>query len=178
MSTDPGHGPGTPAGDSRHRSTALVLAAAVAWGLLVVLAAMTVPVVTVQPPAVTATATASANAAVSAPASTSDEFVYRPSPRVTVLAHDGPAAVALAAVPAAVSLLVAGLLGMAAGGRRPGPALAAAWVLSGAVVAAGVVGFVTILVGIVAVPSGVLLLVACAQTRQAARPLPPVPVPA
>jgi hypothetical protein len=94
------------------------------------------------------------------------------SPRVSVLRHDGLAGVAIASVPAAASLLVAGLLWVGSRGRRTVLVPIAAWTLSIALVVAGVVGFVTFLVGIVAVPSGVLLVIACSQTLRGPRTAP------
>jgi hypothetical protein len=80
--------------------------------------------------------------------------------------------VAVASVPATISLLVAGLLLVGSRGRRRVLVSIAAWALSTALVVAGIVGFVTILVGIVAVPSGVLLVIACSQAQWGPRTIP------
>lgn len=182
MSTGFDHAHVDPPGGPRRGSTTRVLvAAAIAWGFLIIFAAMTVPVVTVQGAPVTATATAppspspGASATPVTPVTPDDsgnsQKLYE-SPRVTVLRHDGLAGVAVASIPAAISLLVAGLLWLASRSRRTVLLPIAAWALSTALVVAGIVGFVTILVGIVAVPSGVLLVIACSQARSGRRALP------
>ena len=180
MSTGFDHDHVDPPGAPRRESTTMVLvAAAIAWGFLVILAAMTVPVVTVQAPPVTATATAPSSSPPSPGASVTPndtgngQKLYE-SPRVTVLSHDGLAGVAVASVPATISLLVAGLLWVGLRGRRTVLVPIAAWALSTALVVAGIVGFVTILVGIVAVPSGVLLVIACSQAQWGPRTIPAV----
>ena len=163
-----------PPGAPRRESTTMVLvAAAIAWGFLVILAAMTVPVITVQAPPVTATATAppSPGASVTPNDTGNGQKVYE-SPRVTVLSHDGLAGVAVASVPGTISLLVAGLLWARPRRRRTVFVPIAAWALSTALVVAGIVGFLTILVGIVAVPSGVLLVIACSQAQRGPRTIP------
>ena len=166
-----------PPGGPRRESTAMVLAAAaIAWGFLIILAAMTVPVVTVQAPPVTATTTApplpGASATPVTPNDTGSGQKLTESPRVTVLSHDGLAGVAVASVPATISLLVAGLFWIRSRGRRTVLVPMAAWALSAALVVAGIVGFVTILVGIVAVPAGVLLVIACSQAQSGPRTRP------
>ena len=165
-----------PGGSRRGSTTTVLVAAAIAWGLLVIGAAMTVPVVTVQAPPATATATAPASPGASespgTPSDTGNGQDLSESPRVTVLSHDGLAGVALASVPAAISLLVAPLLVVGSRGRRTASVSPAAWALSITLVVAGIVGFVTILVGIVAVPSGVLLVIACARERSGPRTVP------
>jgi hypothetical protein len=175
MSTGFDHDHVDPPRAPRRESTTMVLvAAAIAWGFLVILAAMTVPVVTVQAPPVTATATAPpppSGASVTPNDTGNGQKLYE-SPRVTVLSHDGLAGVAVASVPATISLLVAGLLWVGSRGRRTVLVPIAAWALSTALVVAGIVGFVTILVGIVAVPSGVLLVIACSQAQWGPRTIP------
>jgi hypothetical protein len=156
----------------------VLVAAAIAWGFLIILAAMTVPVVTLQAPPVTATATAppGASATPVTPNDTGNGQQLYESPRVTVLSHDGLAGVAVASVPATISLFVAGLLWVRSRGRRTVLVSMAAWALSTALVVAGIVGFVTILVGIVAVPSGVLLVIACSQARSGPQTVPAMSV--
>jgi hypothetical protein len=177
MSTGFDHAHVDPPGGPRRESTIRVLVvAAIAWGFLILLAAMTVPIVTLQAPPVTATATASPSPSPSVTPVTPDDTgngqkLYE-SPRVTVLSHDGLAGVAVASVPATISLLVAGLLWAGSRGRRTVLVPMAAWGLSTALVVAGIVGFVTFLVGIVAVPSGVLLVIACAQAQAGRRTIP------
>lgn len=171
---------GGPPGGPRRRSPALVLAAAaIAWGVLVMVAATTVPVVTLQDAPATATATAPSSTSSSGESVTPDDTgnhqTFHASPRVTVLRHDGPAGVAIASVPAVVALLVAGLLWVASRRQRTVLVPVAAWALSVVLVLAGIVGFVTILVGAVAVPSGVLLVLACSSARSERLTSPAVP---
>ena len=70
----------------------------------------------------------------------------------------------IVAIPLITCLLVGGLLVLH---QRSGWATAWMWsiTLSGLLVLAGVVGTVTILVGILVIPSGVLLLCACLSSR-------------
>jgi hypothetical protein len=174
MSTGIDHATVDPPGGPRSQSTTMVLvAAAIVWGFLILLAAVTVPLVTVQAPPITATATAPASSGAPAtPNDTGNGQKFYESPRVTVLSRDGLAGVAEASVPATISLLVAALLWVGSRRRRTVLVPMAAWALSTALVVAGIVGFVTILVGIVAFPSGVLLVIACSQAQARPRTIP------
>ncbi|MDP9116858.1 MAG: hypothetical protein M3O28_06300, partial [Actinomycetota bacterium] len=95
------------------------------------------------------------------------------SPRVSVLSHDGAAGLVVAGVPAAISLLVGGLLWAESRDRRRVLVSIGAWALSVALAVAGLAGFLTFLVGIVAVPSGVFLILACSRAapRRPSRPI-------
>lgn len=130
----------------------VLVAAAIAWGVLLLALAGTLPIVTPQSPPGTASATvtASGTVATTGPTTATSTSEQR---RVTLVDDSGYRILWLVALPAVIALIVGVLLR-----RRPG---VAAWVLSGAVLLAGVVGFVTILIGIAIVPIGVLLLVAC-----------------
>ena len=136
---------------------------AAAVGAAIIVAAAVVPVVTIQSPPATATAS---SAYTPAPEPSSAP-VMTAQPRVTLMAHDGVAVLGLAAIPLAVALGVALLLWFAIR-RGSRPAVSAAWVLAVVLTAAAVVGFVTILIGVVAIPVGVLLIVACAQAAPSA----------
>ncbi len=91
-------------------------------------------------------------------------------PNYSLYHADGPAVLLPAAVPLLVAVLVSAVL---YAGRRGGRrwALPVAWVLSGALLCAAVVGFVTFLIGIFVIPTGVLLIVAThsAQSTKADR---------
>lgn len=153
-------------------SVLLLLAAAVGWSVLLLICAITVPVVTVQSPP--ATSTASAHSPLStAPRvdSSTPSAVVSASRRVTVRQRYGGSGIAVAAAPGAVSVLVSTLLVGSLTVRRRIFA-AAAWGLSGALLAAAVVGFVTFLIGIVVVPTGALLVAACMRASAHGRRSP------
>lgn len=136
-------------------------------GVAIVLAAAVVPVVTLQSPPVTSQAPAGG---VPAPTQ-STSLVFTSQPRVTLVKHDGVAVLSLAAIPLIVALGV-GLLLWYAVRRGSRPAASTAWVLAVLLTAAAVVGFVTILIGVVAIPVGVLLIVGCAETTAGMAPRP------
>lgn len=137
--------------------------AAFAWGLLVVLGALTLPIVTVQSSSTSPTVSAPAQPAPSPTPQSSPSSGVHPSPRITILRADGVRGVAAASAPAATSLLAAGLLRLGwSTGRRA--ILAVAWTLSAVLLMASIVGFVTFLIGLAGIPTGVLLILACART--------------
>jgi hypothetical protein len=91
-------------------------------------------------------------------------------PKRSLVHVNGSSVLWIVAIPLVTCLLVGGLLVLH---RRYGwvPAWMLSITLSGLLVLAGVVGTVTILVGILVIPSGVLLLGACLGSRVArARP--------
>ncbi|SEN53287.1 hypothetical protein SAMN05216267_1006148 [Actinacidiphila rubida] len=89
-------------------------------------------------------------------------------PRHSLLRVHGAAVLLPAAVPLLVALLVAALLYAGRhGGRRW--AHAAAWALSTALLAAALVGFVTFLIGVFVLPTGVLLVAATVMAHSARR---------
>ena len=139
-----------------------LLLAAFAWGLLVVVGSVTVPLVTVGASSTTLTVTVpTQTGSASTPGPPAD--AGHPLPRTTILRADGATGVAVAAAPAVTALLVAGLLLPGRGSRRPA-SLAVAWTLSAALLLASVVGFVTFLVGLAGIPTGTLLVLACVRT--------------
>ncbi len=140
---------------------ALVLAA-FACGLLVVLGALTLPIVTTLPSSTSSTVIAPAQPATS-PDNPATWVIHSESHR-TILEADGATGIAVASAPAITSLLVVGLLRPGGGARRKAMT-AGAWILSTALLLASVVGFLTILVGLAGVPTGVLLVLACARSR-------------
>jgi hypothetical protein len=100
-----------PSGPRRGSTTKVLVAAAIAWGLLIILAAVTVPVVTLQAPPVTATAIAPPSPSPSAGASA--------TPNDT---GDGQKfLIGIVAVPTGVLLVIA--CSRAQSGRRTVPAM-------------------------------------------------------
>jgi hypothetical protein len=89
-------------------------------------------------------------------------------PRYSLLQVHGALVLLPAAVPLLVALLVAGALYAGRAGDRRWT-LQAAWILSGALLAAAAVGFVTFLIGVFVVPTGVLLVTATALAHHAHR---------
>lgn len=137
---------------------AWLVGVAAALGAVIVVAAAVVPIVTLQDAPTTVTLQPGE---VPLP-SPSAAPVLRSRPRVTLLTHDGLASLGLAAIPLAVALGV-GLLLWHVYRRGSRAAALAAWTFAIALTAAGVVGFVTILIGVVVIPVGALLIAACAQ---------------
>src|SRR3978361_899794 len=88
---EPAHGE-SPGGPRRESATMVLVAAAIAWGFLIILGAMTVPVVTLQAPPVTATTTApplpGASATPVTPNDTGSGQKLTESPRARVPRHD------------------------------------------------------------------------------------------
>lgn len=143
-----------PAGRRRH---ALVVAAAAWSGVLLVLA-VALPFVTPEPAPVTSTVTTgSIGTAGVAAGSAGGASGY-----VTLVQADGYRILILVAVPLLASVLVGLLLRRAAttGSRS---AVVAARVVASLVLLGAVVGFLTFLIGIAAVPTGALLLAAVLQ---------------
>lgn len=85
-------------------------------------------------------------------------------PRRSLFSLHGAIVLLPAAAPLAAAVLVCCALYAAREGRRRW-ALTVAWALSGAVTAAAVIGFLTFLIGVFVLPTGVLLLAATAQAR-------------
>ncbi len=149
------------------RTAALLVGLAAAWGLVLVVLALVLPIVTPQAPPVYATTSAPTGASVSAGASASALHMSAPAlvsvARVTLVADSGYLVLIPVAVPLLAALLVGLLLRSTAAGRSGPWAGRVAWALGFAVLLGGVVGFLTLLIGIVVVPVGVLLLAACGQ---------------
>lgn len=150
-------------GAGRDKPVAVLVLAALAWGLLVIVGALTIPIVTAQStgPAVPAPSAPTSSPAPQPPAT----GTVQPSPRTTIVHADGAKGVAVASVPAVTSLLVGGLLGLERARRRKAIHVLA-WTLSVGLLLASIVGFLTFLVGLAGVPSGVLLVLACSLTAR------------
>jgi len=144
----------------------LLVGAAVAWGILLVVLAGVVPVVTRQSPPGTGSATVTASGTVVTTTPVAGPAVSEQA-RITLVRDSGYRILGLVALPTVAALIVGLLLWRRAGVRtaseRSTTTSVAAWVLSALVLLAGIVGFVTILIGVAVVPVGVLLLLACIQ---------------
>ena len=92
--------------------------------------------------------------------------VFYSAPRDTLLTASGIAGLAIAALPAVVTALVGMLLTRGPGDRGR---YRAASVLAGLFLLAAGIGAITFLIGLLAVPSGVFLLVATANARTSPR---------
>jgi len=117
---------------------------AVAWGLLLIPAAIAVPAYTPN----------------------SSAGTYNPQtqlityPRITLFKEFGYPMLFVAAIPLVLAILI-GLLIETSLRRGTVDPLLAAWVLSALLLIGGVIGLLTILIGVALVPVGVLLLAAC-----------------
>lgn len=158
---------------TRIRTMVIPVGIATGLGLVILLAAAFVPIVTLQSAPMSAVASAADSTAVTPSAdlpsaAAAPTPVLTAAPRVTLLTHYGVSALGIAAIPLLAAIIVGVLLyrGILADSLN---ARVVAWSLSAVLTAAGVVGFVTILIGVVVVPVGVLLLVAC---KHAAPPQP------
>lgn len=157
---------------NRDRTPLLLTLAAFAVGVLIVLGAAFLPLVSVE-----SSSASSAAAPATSSAEQSSTLTIAPTTQTltvsseeTLLTEEGAGVLAVAAVPALVSLAVGGLLLVwSATWRRA--YLRIAWTLAGLLLAAALVEFVTFLIGIFVLPVAGLLLVACALASSA-RPSP------
>lgn len=146
----------------------VLVGAAIALGFVLLIGAIALPIVTPQsPPSFSPpfTSTSSAGAVASAPSPTAAVRPAPPTagvPQITLVEDDGYAVLLLVALPMFASLMVGLLLRtrVAMGSRSAGTV---AWILAIIVLAGGVVGFVTFLIGLAVVPIGLLLVIACAR---------------
>jgi anaerobic C4-dicarboxylate transporter len=92
-------------------------------------------------------------------------------PRYSLLQAHGAVVLLPSAVPLLVAVLVTAALYAAQGRGRSWP-LPLAWALSVALLAAALVGFVTFLIGVFVVPTGVLLVAATSLAHRAGRTAP------
>jgi hypothetical protein len=166
----------------KRRSPALTLiavAVAVLWGLLLPVLALTLPIESAGDPTVTATATAlpatTAPIATAAPTPSGTESLVA-IPRYSLVHENGYPVLAWASIPLVVAIGVGVLLYAARRTNRRGIAVPA-WILSIVITLAAIVGFVTYLIGIFVVPTGALLVAACAAEHQRRRPAPVIAAP-
>jgi hypothetical protein len=148
---------------------AWLLGLAFVWSLLLLVFAATVPIASEQ----SSSSSSSSSAAASNPNQTPDpepaivssmSGPFRPEPRHSVVHVGGVAALGVVAIPLAGCVAVALLM---RGRRRWSQALA--WTISIGLVLAAIVGFLTIVVGIVVLPTGALLFGACAVRQDQLR---------
>lgn len=138
----------------------VLVGTAIAWGILLLVLAGTLPVVTPQsPPGRASAAVTSSGTVVTTGSTVTGSTPERP--RVTLVDDAGRRILGLVAVPTLAAMIVGVALR-----RRPG---VVAWVLSAGVLLAGIVGFVTVLIGVAVVPMGILLLLACTQSAVSSR---------
>jgi hypothetical protein len=163
---NPGASPRAP----QNNVSALLVGLAASVGVAIVVAAAVVPIVTIQSPAATSVILPG-NTPSSSPPATAPATSMTADPRVTLLAHDGVAALGLAAIPLVVALIV-GLLLRHATRRGSRPAAYAGWALAIILTLVALVGFVTIVIGAAVIPVGVLLILACTQ-RERPKPYHP-----
>jgi hypothetical protein len=144
----------------------LLAGAAIVWGVLLIVLACVLPVVTRPAPPVSATATVTSSGTVITTSGAVGPAAYEPG-RITLVSDGGYPVLGLVALPTVAALIVGLLLWRLAGARTAAhgstETSVAAWVVSAAVLLAGIVGFVTIVIGVAVVPMGVLLLLACTQ---------------
>ena len=128
---------------TRPRLDRVLIGAAIGWGIVILILAIVYPVESVN---------------------TGHPGVQ---PMRSLVAVNGYGVLLPAAIPLLIAMIV-GLLHCA----RPSARWAsiAAWILSGAVLLAGLVGFVTFLIGIYVVPTGALLVVALASATSGRSP--------
>lgn len=150
------------------RKILLLAGAASAWGLILILLAIVLPIVTPQgAPAVAPPAPAiRAGTATALPVPSAPRLVNLP--RVTLVGHDGYAVLFLVALPMLISVVVGLLLWWRTAGS-PRSVTVIAWVLAIALLVAALIGAVTILVGLAVLPTGILLVILCVDV---ARPAP------
>jgi hypothetical protein len=145
----------------------LLVGPAVAWGILLLVLAGTVPVVTPQSPPGTGSAAVTSSGTVVTTTTPSSGPTVSGQARITLVRDSGYRVLGLVALPTVTALIVGLLLWRQARIRTASvgstTTSVAAWVLSAVVLLAGIVGFVTIVIGFAVVPIGVLLLLACTQ---------------
>lgn len=143
---------------ARHRGP--LVAAAAAWSCVLLILAGTVPFVSREPAPAYSNTPASPGAATSTALSTATS-TGSAGGNLTLVQADGFRVLIPVALPLLASVLVWLLLRRRrTGASASGPALVAARVIASLVLAGAVVGFLTFVIGIVAIPTGALLLAA------------------
>jgi hypothetical protein len=152
----------------RDQRVAWLLGLAVAWSLLLLVLAATVPIASEQSSWSSSSAAPTAAASSAAPALPepleSASATFSATPRHSLLHEAGGRSLGVVAIPLVGSILV----GLLLRDRRRWRQILA-WTISIALTLAALVGFVTILVGIVALPTGGLLIGACAARHDQIR---------
>ena len=142
---------------NENKNAPVLVAIAAAWGVVLIILAAVLPIVTPQDSPVVVSPTIS-----SSPTTTGIAPALLQVPQVTLVAHYGHSVLLPIALPALASLIVGMLLWLRVT-RKSRWAGVIAWVLAGSVLIGGVIGFVTFFfkVGLAIVPIGALLLIAC-----------------
>jgi len=127
------------------------------WGVVLFFLALILPVVTPQTSVIDPNLPAG-------PSNDSTKFIH--IPQITLVSQYGYSVLILVSIPIVISILV-GLLLRFGVRSKISLAISLAWILSGAVLLGGIIGFLTILFtgGLAIVPIGVFLLLACQRTR-------------
>ena len=139
-----------------HKDASVLVAIAVGWGIVLIVLAAVLPIVTPQSSPTFSIPTSSSSTATGiAPA-------LPQIPQVTLVAQYGNWVLIPMALPALASLIVGSLLWLKVT-RKTRWAGIIAWAFAGVVLIGGLIGFVTFffLVGLAVVPIGVPLLIAC-----------------
>lgn len=140
--------------------------AAFGWSVLIFILALVLPVVSVQQTPVTAPSPPTTSSSASGGPSPTQPTPFGPAPpafaakRVTLVREDGYWVLLLAALPAVCCALVYALLRRSII-RQSKAAARWAWYTAIGVLASGLIGFVTIIIGAAIIPVGALLIVAC-----------------
>lgn len=142
---------------NENKNVSLLVAIASAWGMVLIILAAVLPIVTPQSSPEVVSPTTS-----SSPATTGIAPALHHIPQVTLVAFYGHSVLLPMALPALASLIV-GLLLWLRVTRKSRWAGDIAWVLAGSVLIGGVIGFVTffLTIGMAIMPIGALLLRAC-----------------
>lgn len=165
---DPSRLLGSPSG-SMHQGwggRTATLWAAFSWSVFVFILALVLPVLSVQQTPIPAPSPAATSSSAGDGPSPTQPTPFGPAPpsfaskRVTLVREDGYWVLLLAALPAACCALVYALLRRSV--TRPSKAAARwAWYTAIGLLASGVIGFATIVIGAAVIPVGILLVVAC-----------------
>jgi hypothetical protein len=140
------------------RLFAIPIGLAVGYGIILMFLAVLLPIQTVQEQSVSVTPSLTSSSAGQPLPST--PLAVHTVPRESLVKANGQKILLLVAVPTVVAIVV-GLLLELRQRRKLKFAGTSAWVLAVTLLAAGLIGFVTFLIGIFVVPIGALLIVAC-----------------
>ncbi len=142
---------------NENKNASVFVAIASAWGVVLIILAAVLPIVTPQSSPEVSSPTTSPS-----PATTGIAPALHHIPQVTLVAHYGHSVLLPIALPAVASLIV-GLLLWLRVTRRSRWAGVVAWVLAGSVLIGGAIGFLTffLTIGMAIMPIGALLLLAC-----------------
>ncbi len=142
---------------NENKKASLLVAVASAWGVVLMILAAVLPIVTPQDSPVVVSPTTSSSIATTGIAPALPQV-----PQVTLVAYYGHSVLFPMALPALASVIVGLLLWLKVRRRSSWPGIIA-WAFAGAVLIGGVIGFVTLLfkVGAAIIPVGLCLVMAC-----------------